>query len=242
MEDPKKQMNEYLEKIIFRYLYIHSLNQQVRLIEEWESQGRKEALNIGSHFFGLVMYSFRRTIILELFKLASNREEKSILDWLNKAKENAGALDPSKHNRNSDDRRSRIPLEADEYINLIKNHLHKLKRHSSTIQSLKGRRDKLIAHIDRAIFNNPQKLIKKYPLSGLDINALMDTISEILCEHHILLLHADVRIEISASSDVDQILKYVRAFARVRKDKKVTHDYGIRVYKYLGDDYEESTS
>ena len=235
-------MNEYLKKLIFRYLHIHSLNHQVRLIQEWESPSRLQALDIGSHFFGLVIFSFSRTILLELCKLVSNREDKSLIDWLNKAKENAKALEPSRHNSHSEGHQSRIPLTLDEYTKLIDEHLDQIFKHDKTIQRLKGRRDKIIAHSDKSFFNDPQKLIEKYHLNNPDISALMDTISEILREHHVLLLHADMTPEVASAHDVDIILKYVRAFARVRKDKKVTHDSGILVFKYLQDEYQESIS
>lgn len=87
MEDPKKQLNEYLNNLIFRYLHIHSLNHQVSLILEWESPGKLQTLNIGSHFFNLTINNFSRTVLLELCKLVSNREQKSLIDWLRKAKE-----------------------------------------------------------------------------------------------------------------------------------------------------------
>lgn len=235
-------MNDYLKKLIFGYLYIHSLSRQVTLIKEWEIPSKLDTLNTGSHFFSLTLFSFGRTILLELCKFVSNNEEKSLIVWLHKAKENAKELSPSLYNKNSDDSRERIPLTAENYIKIIDEHLDQLQKHNNTIKSLKGRRDKVLAHTDKAFFNNPTKVFDKYPLSNLDINALMNSISEILSKHHLLLLHGDANMGVESTSDVDKILNYVRAFARVRKDKKVTHDCKIMVYKYLRDDYQENSN
>lgn len=221
-------------------MHIHSLSHQIRLIQDWESPSKRQTLDIGSHFFGLAIFSFTRTVLLELCKLVSNREEISLIDWLNKAKENARALEPSRHNSRSGDHQSRIPLTLNEYTEIIDEHLDQLLQHDDTIQKLKGRRDKVIAHTDKSFFNDPQKVIDEFPLNDGDISALMDTIGGILREHHVLLLHADATLEVTSVRDVDIILKYVRAFSRVRIDERITREGGILVYKYLEDNYQEN--
>lgn len=231
-------MNDYLKKLIFRYLYIHSLIRQVGLIKEWETQDGLETLNIGAYFFELTIFSFSRTILLEIYKLVSDNEDKSLMNWLNKAKDNATVLNPSRYNPNSSDSQSRISLSGTDYVKIIDLHFSELEKHKGTIQSIKARRDKVLAHTDKAFFNDPSKLFDKYPLNDLDISAFMETINNILREHHLLLLHADASLEVTSSHEVDLILKYVRAYARVRKDKRVTHDRKIMVYEYLRDDYE----
>ena len=239
MQNPQKQIKDYLDKLIFRFLHIHSLHRQISQISEWLIPGRIQTVNIGAHFFNLTLYSFGRTVLLELCKLVSEKEDKSLIDLLVKAKENAKALQPSDGQKCKDADGTKLSLEPDHYISIIDSHLAQIQKHSDIIQRLKGRRDKDIAHTDRTYFNDPQKLLEHFPLHDIDITSLMDTISEILKEHYSLLLHIDISMEISSLSDVEDVLKYIRAFSRVRKDKRLTHDYKIHVFKYMQDSYHE---
>jgi len=86
MTDPKKEIREYLSKLIDQLLYIDGLDEQLKIIKDWESIDKYEALNHGGYFFRLVTYSFNRTILIELCKLFSDKEQKSIIDFLKKLK------------------------------------------------------------------------------------------------------------------------------------------------------------
>ncbi len=239
MINPQKELSNYLEKLIFRCLHIDSLNRQISQILEWETPERIETLDIGSHFFELSLYTFSRTVLLDLYKLVSEDEDKSIIDWLKKAKEHCSSLDISRYDPNSSSHNNRKPLTNDEYIQIIDNHLARINEHSTIIQNIKGRRDTVIAHTDRTFFNNPRKMLNKFPLTNIDINLLLSSIKEILHEHYLLLLHADISMEVSALTDVEFVLKNVRAFRRVWRDRRITRDCRIRVADYLQDDYKQ---
>ncbi len=47
-------------------------------------------------------------------------------------------------------------------------------------------------------------------------------------------------MEVSAPTDVESILKNVRAFIRVWKDKRIFRDCKIKVFEYLQDDYKQT--
>ena len=243
MENPNKQLKEYLEKLIFKVLHISSLYKQIVIISQWETPDRTIALKIGSNFFELTLFSFRRTIIIELCKLLAKREDKSLIDWLLKVKENVKSLEPSIYAPRIDNTTStRKRLKPKKYIEIIDEHLNEINKHDKLIQTLISRRDKDIAHSDSTFFNNPQKLHLLFPLNDLDIGPLLDTISEILRKHHSLLLHADITMEINSVHDVDTVLKNIRAFDRVWHDKRLTRDFGIRVCEYLQDNYDKTPS
>lgn len=240
MNDPQKELAKYLEILIFRCLHIDSLNRQIKQILEWETPERIETLKTGSHFFGLSLYTFSRTVLLDLYKLVSDGEDKSLIDWLNKAKEHCSSLDVSKFDLKSSSKNRRTELSNEEYIQIIDGHLDLIQNHSKTIQNLKGRRDTVIAHTDRTFFNDPNKMLDRFPLTDIDIDSLLDSIKVILHDHHSLLHHADVSMEVKALTDVESILKNVRAFRRVWKDKRITRDCKIRVFEYLQDEYKQA--
>jgi len=243
MKSPDKQLKEYLEKLIFKVSHIRSLYKQIVTISQWETPDRIIALEIGSNFFELTLFSFRRTIIIELCKLLAEREDKSLIDLLLKLKENVKSLEPSIYAPRFDNTaRYRKRLKPEEYIEITNKHLNEINKHDKLIKTLISRRDKYIAHSDSTFFINPQKLHALFPLNDLEIGPLLDTISEILRKHHSLLLHADITIEINSVHDVDTVLKNIRAFYRVWHDKRLTRDFGIRVCEYLKDNYDRSQS
>ena len=66
MKNPYDKLRTYLDKLIYRYLNIKSLDQQLKSIYEWNTPARIEALILGAHFFRVVDYSLSRIIFLEL--------------------------------------------------------------------------------------------------------------------------------------------------------------------------------
>ena len=101
MKNPKEEIREYLKKLINRLLYVKGLNKQLKLLKEWETPNRIKALEIGSYFFRLVGFSFHRTLLIELCLLLDEREDRCIVDWLQKAKEHASSIEPTTFNQSS---------------------------------------------------------------------------------------------------------------------------------------------
>lgn len=235
MQEPKSELQEYLNTLIFRFLHIKSLHKQIKLIYSWDRANRRSALEAGAFFYELVIYSFSRTIVLELCKLTSEREEKSLIDWLNKADEHGERLEPSRYNPETSDREI---LEVKEYRLLIQDKIQKLSEQESIIEILKGRRDKDIAHSDSSFFNNPTKLTSIFPLNEIDIENLMSIIEDILREQHILIFHSDLTMDIKSLHNVDTVLISTRAFNRIWKDRNLTRELKVNVGKYKLDDYD----
>jgi len=236
LKDPGNQLRDYLEKLIRRFLYVKSLDRQLKLINEWDTPKRVEALNTGSTFFRLVTYTFARIILIELCKLVSDKEEKSLVDWLNKAKDHATSIEPTRYNPDYSER-EREPVKPEEYRRIISEQQAQLDANKNVINRIKAQRDKALAHSDAAYFNDPGTLYEHYPLSADDIDALMDTVSEILRTHHIHLLKADIDMEVHSLSNVDTILRLARAFSRAYKDRDLIAK-GFRPKDYLYDDNE----
>lgn len=232
MSSAKEDIRNYLKKLIRQLLFIKSLDKQLKLISEWESPKRIIALNIGSHFFRLVTYSFNRTIMIELCKLFSDKEQKSILDFINVAQKHSGVIEPSKFNAES---QTREKTGQEEYLKVIDEHKNLIESKQKIITSLKGRRDKLLVHSDAEYFDDVKKLYEKYPLETAEVDDLISTAKNILECHHVYLLDSDLEIEVHSSTDVDTILWHTRAFNRVWFDKRATELYpGL----YKLDDYE----
>jgi len=233
MQDPKNEIRDYLNKLIHRLLYVKGLNEQLKLLREWETPNRIIALEIGSYFFRLVGFSFHRTLLIELCMLLADREEKCIVDFLSKAKEHAKAIEPKRFNIKKG---KRDFINPKEYQDIISTQQGLITSKKEIIENIKGRRDTSLAHSDANFFNNPDDTYIKYPLSDENINELIDLSTEILRTQHLYLMDSDLDIQVYATSNIDTILWHTRGFNRVWFDKRASE---LHPGLYKLDDYEE---
>ena len=234
MQKPKTQLRTYLNTLFHRFLNTKSLYQELMRIHEWKTPKRYEAYNLGAYLFELAEYSLLRIVLVEMSALLSEKEERSLIDWLKKAREHAASLGPTRYNPGPFGS-ERQPIKEEEYRALIDEHKNRLAAEQNVIDRIKVRRDKVIAHLDHSYFNNPKGVDKRYPLTYDDINRLMDVVSEILRKHYSCLFNTDPRVEI-LSMNTDKVLRYARAFQRVRKDRALIRK-GFMPIDYMRDEY-----
>ncbi|MGD1045636.1 MAG: hypothetical protein ABR936_09965 [Bacteroidota bacterium] len=235
MKNPKEELSEYLNILIGRFFYIKNLDNQLKVLKDWESPKRVEAIEVGSHLFGLLSYSFQRTILIELCILLSKREEKSLFDFLLKSEENANAIIPQMDIQLRDNPN----ISVNQYKPLIQEHKKQLDEKSDIIKRIEARRDKNLAHADATFFNNPNDIYQRYPIDINEIDELMEIISNILKAHHIYLFGVDMDMEFRTSSGTEAILIYIRAYKRIWEDDRLKH---INSSIYSQDDYNTTES
>ena len=235
MTDPNVQLREYLDKLIHRFLNIKSMSQQLKAILAWQSPTRIETLKRGYYFFGLATYSLSRIVFTELSMLLSPKEERSLLDWLKKAREHAPKLKPTRYNPK---RREHELIEVEQYRSLIDGQMADLDVREDIIKRMKARRDKAIAHMDKKYFDDPQALFQDYPLTDSELDDLMELAGGILRKHYSYLFQADIRMEVISVHTVDAVLGYTRAFMRAHRDLELIK-MGFKPALYLQEDYEE---
>ncbi len=227
----KDELREYLAKLINRFLFIRMLDNELKVMNEW-STNKPEGylvLNIGASFFNLVQRSFNLTLLLELCKFIDEDEEKSLRDWLVKAKDSAKPLAPTKYNDKTDKHEL---VKVKKYQAIVSKHLHELDALSEIISNLKARRDKSIAHTDSSFFNNSKNHFEKYPLLIADIDKLLETISNILREQYVFMFGSDPDLSrVYSVNDLNRVLQFVRGFERAQKDKELQKK-GIYIMKY----------
>lgn len=232
MTNPQKELRDYLKILIHRLLYIKGINKQLKLIKEWETPERIVALEIGSYFYKLVSFSFNRTLLIELCLLFDGREEKSIVDWLNKALEHSKSIGPTIYNS---EKGQREVLNVKAYCTIIEKQQELINSKKNIIDNIKGRRDTSLTHSDAKYFNNPEDTYTKYPLSNDDIESVIEDATEILRMQYVYLFESDLDIQVHAISNVDTVFWHSRAFKRVWFDKRAKSLYP---YLYKLDDYE----
>lgn len=230
MNNPKEKLRDYLDQIIHRFLNTKSLFHELKRINSWSTPERLETLNHGYYFFQLSTYSMTRIYLVELATILSEREERSLIDWLKKAREHATSICPTRYNPNF--KGEREPIKAKEYQSLIDQNRSELDSHENVITRIKAWRDKLIAHLDKTYFDNPSAIYMDYPINNTEIDQLIEIVSKILHEHYLYLFKADLRMEILSEMNVDSVLIYVRAFQRIRNDKNLIKS-GFKPVDYL---------
>ena len=230
MNNPKEKLREYLEQIVHRFLNTKSLFCELKRINSWSTPERADALNHGSYFFQLATYSMTRIYLVELAALLSDKEDRSLIDWLRKACVHARSICPTRYNPSKDNERESI--KPNEYREIIDNNISELDSYNDLVNRIKAWRDKSIAHLDKAYFDTPSAIYEKYPINNSEIDLLIECVSRILHEHYSYIFHADLRMEILSEMNVDSVLNYVQAFQRIRKDKELIKS-GFKPVEYL---------
>jgi hypothetical protein len=236
MTKPKKEIRVYLRKLVDHFFYINNLNDQLRILKSWESPKRVAAIEVGTHFFGLVSYSFQRAILIELCKLLSEDEDKSLVDFLRKAKEHANSIDPQIYDIASERHRT---VATSQYRSVIQQHKKMLDDKKGLIKRIRGRRNKMLAHSDATYFNNPEKIYSKYPINIIEIDELLETVSTILKSHYNYLFNTDLGMTFHTSTGLEAVLIYVRAYKRFWEDNRLTK---LKKFSYSQDNFDVSDS
>lgn len=97
MTNPDKELKAYLRILVNNLIYLNSILDQVNEYYQWLLNNGAEAINEGSWFYKVSLYSFKRILTIEACKLLTDRGERSLIDWLTQADEHAGSLNPTKY-------------------------------------------------------------------------------------------------------------------------------------------------
>ena len=225
----------YLDKLIRHYLNIKSLDQQLKSISDWEDPDKIEVLNLGGYFFQFATYSLLRIVLVELSMFLSKKEDRSLLDWLNKAKEHAPSVNPTCYNATEHEYE---PIKPEKYRAIIDDQIAQLHSKKNVIGRIKSRRDKAIVHLDKDYFDNTKSINIVYPLSDQEIDNLLEVVSSILRKHYNCLFEEDMSMEVKSVHSVDTVLRYARAWMRARRDFNLIKN-GFEPIKYERDEYKQ---
>lgn len=239
MQNPEKELKEYLGRLVQNFIYLKSLYKQISLYLDWRKSKGLEGIEHSSHFFNLFFYSAKRTLCLDTYKLISTRESRGILDWLNKAEIHFNSLNPSIYVGWSEKRKSeRRSLTKKEYQEIIHQQIDELNHHQEVIDNITAMRDKGFTHTEPKYFNNPDLLEHDYPINWELLENLFLTISQVLRKHYSLINNSDMSMELVTGSDIDTIINRSRGFERIWRNKKL-NELGLKKYVFLRDDYDE---
>jgi hypothetical protein len=234
MINPKEEIRTYLGRLVNSFLYVKTLNRQLSVLKQWESESRFQTIRSGSHHFALVSYSFQRTLLIELYKLVSDREQKSIVDFLRKAKQHAASVQPREYDPTlSKDR----DVDPSDFSRVVRSQMDTLTNKKDLIHRLEDRRDKF-THADASVFNDPVSIFTKYPIDSSEIDELIDIVADILRVHYAYLFSTDLYLqEVITATGTNTVLRHLRAFNRIWDDDRLAN---LRRDLYLSDNYDET--
>lgn len=236
MQNPQKELKPYLKILVHHLIYLNSILDQVNEFYSWFMDNGEKAIDEGGWFYKVSLYSFKRILTIEACKLLLEREDKSLIDWLNKAHEHAGSLNPSEYQPKQGYENERRKLGVEEYRNLISKHKESLINNEALILDMKSLRDKGFAHADKEYFENPEKLETDFLITWDDFNFIYSLMSNIVKKHYALLFNADMDMHLTAHGSIKNILIQTRAFQRVWNNKTLI-DMSIRIGAFKSDDY-----
>ncbi|MFH5883658.1 hypothetical protein ACG2F4_05055 [Halalkalibaculum sp. DA3122] len=234
MTNPEETLKQYLRTLVENFVYLNSILDQVNEFYSWFTENGDQAIRTGGWFYKVSLFSFKRILTIETCKFLLDREERSLIDWLNKAKEHANSLNPTEYRREGFEHKL-VPLTVEEYQSIIDEQIEALSNHDDLKNDLKSLRDKGFAHADKEYFENPDKLETDFLITWDDFNMIFKLISEILRRHHVLILNADVNLHLSAAGTIENILKHTRAFQRIWSNKKL-NDIKLKKYAFKLDE------
>lgn len=232
MDIYNENLKSSLKTLLARIRHIKALREQLDLLSEWETTERFRAIEIGIHFFSLVKYDFYKSLILELCLLFDEREDFSIIKWLNKVTAQVIVTDwmdfkyyfGKKSNKQK------------HFSEIISTQQTDIKNRAAIINNLKEIRDKTIAHVDKEYFANPDLVYKAFPFSKEDELTLLNLADDILCKHYCWAFNADLDNFTYNSSSIDRVLKYARAYERILHDKRAKN---LHPGCYIHDNFED---
>lgn len=176
----KEELEELLEKYLFRIVYANDKYKLYYFLQERKSD-RLEELNMAPAFFVTVFDALQQSFLIETFKLYDIKSDTGIIKLLNKC-ENSNKLFPTKgysvfHEIDPLTDEIKDTLRDEYQINVLSD-INKfrieLAEKDRVINNLRGQRDKYYAHLDNKYFNNQQNISIDYPLLFKDVGELLD--------------------------------------------------------------------
>lgn len=213
MTDPKKELPIYLGKLIGWFVFIKYIFDERERFNLWMQKPEGvNAIDEGRSFFNLFQRISSHALLIELCKFIDEDEEKSLMDFLNKCKENATPLEPM--SLLTDGLPKKI-IPAEKFGVIIDEMIAKLNECDNVIQNLKTHRDKALAHTDASFFNDPDKHYETYPLPVKDVGELLNTANTILRKMALYLSQGDIDFTLHTVRGVDRVLEFMRAYNKL---------------------------
>jgi len=238
MDNPEDQLREYLDNLIINFIRCKENYNQLDELFNWINKNGYETVRQAEHFYYLVFYNFRKVLLLELYKLYSDREDRTIVDWLCKASLHA-------HNLNlvhidpwiDDEEKNKTPLRVDHFREIVDEHIKMIKSQSHLINKVTSLRDKHYAHADKKFYKKGDNIDALFPIKWKEISLLIECANQILTKQYEILFNTEYSTNTLSSGSIETVLKSTRAFSRIRKNKKLLYS-GFKPLDYLRDDYE----
>lgn len=234
MKNPEEELKSYLKTILHHIIYLNSILDQVNEFYSWLEKYSDKAIREGGWFYKVSLYSFKRILTIEACKLLLEREQRSLVDWLNKATKHAKSLNPSFYVP----KKGYKKMETIDFRNLIDEQKRMIDDYDDLIQNMKSLRDKGFAHSDKKYFENPEKLETDFLITWDEFNQIYSLMSSIVKKHYSLLFNSDMSMHLTAHGTIESVLTHTRASQRVWENR-ILRDMGIKLYTFRSGDYDQ---
>ena len=144
---------------------VSELDQKVGVLHALLDEQSPESLRAAPVIYGPLGECLLSDILLTLAKLYDRKADRSVFRLLSTAQQ------------------AEIPWKTALEASALSRHDAMIKDLNTTLNSIRSRRNKAIAHYDKVYFDAPTRLEDDFPLSAREVIAVLEATQKILSEH-----------------------------------------------------------
>lgn len=209
-----EDIKNHMESLSNKVFEIESHTQMLSVIQNClEDENRMSVMQGFPSFFGNILHSFRRTVIIEVCSLINERSERGAEKFLIRS---LAFFDMQKDIDNSEKMK-----------NLTESYKKILSDHKDILVKLKIQRDKYWAHYDKIYFDDLARLQREFPISTEDLVAISDAVKVLFSEINSVILGNSLDFSDIFASDPMRIIDFINEMHSLRV-KLFERDISVR--------------
>lgn len=245
MQNPEKQLNDYLEKITDEVLLLNeNLRALKNIIEELRKDEYEEIRRIYWYLSRSLYDLLFDNLVLNLSWLFDKYGERSLIWFLTQMKKQSDtyfkslaekrvnyepryfldeqSIDVYKTMKNQfpvrkNERKCKIKETSDKYRRKIDEHLNEIKSVEINYLKLKDVRDKSIAHRDKQVFDNPSTFWEEAKLTIEDIEILTNLATNIVKDMYTVMRNSTLELVPSAHIGTASLFGRLKEYREMEK-------------------------
>lgn len=225
MQDPFVQLRKYLDQLTINFFYVKTVHAHIETFLEWRKKGEQQVFKQAEDFYSLVYYVFRRELEIEVYKMLSDREDRSLIHWLCHAITNAEHIEAAEYDAFAKRDEARKKLTKEQYREITLRHIDLINEKKDLVKNLTALRDKGL-HADKKYFFNPEQLDEDFPVCWSDMASLIECIETILKDHAYYLEGVDLGMPSNDTSGIETLLRMSRAVNRLKSIEEFSQRHG----------------
>lgn len=200
-EELKSELSEFLLRLEEKALIVYGNLWSYKTLVECTYDERLEILRMFEGFFLLTKDALMTNIIVRIFNLYDKGPDakRAIHNYLKRARDAAHAIAPS-HDQ---------IYNKENLVKTIDYQLTQIENARPTLDKIDGHRTKYRAHSDKHFFDDPERILRRYPLSIEELVEIDELTRSILKSHHLWMTGNDWEPILPEAMDLERLVKFI---------------------------------